>query len=390
MFGVNNQNSFRLFVVTAISFPIGMAAANRIISYSKGLVELGNEVMVLTLNSHQNFEDNCYLGIKFKGFEFFSNFRRFKIINIFLSLISLMIYFSKNVRNNDKVIIVSNSLYLNFLLYIISKFIGFKIVQEKSEFPFVLLKTSIIEKIYAKFYVSFIYKLFDGMIIMTHPLLDYFKDKTKKKCKKILIPMTVEPERFTRKFKKNNYGEYLAYCGYMGGNKDGVENLIHSFSLVKAKHPNLKLLLIGDANHNEMSILKNLVDKLSVNDIIFVGKVSRDEIPKLLCQAKILVLARPSSMQSNGGFPTKLGEYLSTGKPVLVTKVGDIPNFLSNNQNAFLVEPDNNVIFADKIHYILTNYNQSLNVAKEGMKLVYNVFNYKVQSKKINDFLIEL
>ena len=382
MFGVNNQNSFRLFVVTAISFPIGMAAANRIISYSKGLVELGNEVMVLTLNSHQNFEDNCYLGIKFKGFEFFSNFRRFKIINIFLSLISLMIYFSKNVRNNDKVIIVSNSLYLNFLLYIISKFIGFKIVQEKSEFPFVLLKTSIIEKIYAKFYVSFIYKLFDGMIIMTHPLLDYFKDKTKEKCKKILIPMTVEPERFTRKFKKNNYGEYLAYCGYMGGNKDGVENLIHSFSLVKAKHPNLKLLLIGDANHNEMSILKNLVDKLSVNDIIFVGKVSRDEIPKLLCQAKILVLARPSSMQSNGGFPTKLGEYLSTGKPVLVTKVGDIPNFLSNNQNAFLVEPDNNVIFADKIHYILTNYNQSLNVAKEGMKLVYNVFNYKVQSKK--------
>jgi hypothetical protein len=40
----------KVCVVTAQSFPSGMASNNRILSYSKGLVEIGNEVDVLSIN----------------------------------------------------------------------------------------------------------------------------------------------------------------------------------------------------------------------------------------------------------------------------------------------------------------------------------------------------
>ena len=49
----------------------------------------------------------------------------------------------------------------------------------------------------------------------------------------------------------------------------------------------------------------------------------------------MLVLARPDNIQAKGGFPTKLGEYLATGNPVVVTKVGEIPNYLIDGVNAF-------------------------------------------------------
>ena len=51
-------------------------------------------------------------------------------------------------------------------------------------------------------------------------------------------------------------------------------------------------------------------------------------------------MARPDSRQARGGFPTKLGEYLATGKPVCVTKVGEITVYLEDNVSAFLAEPE--------------------------------------------------
>jgi glycosyltransferase involved in cell wall biosynthesis len=81
-----------------------------------------------------------------------------------------------------------------------------------------------------------------------------------------------------------------------------------------------------------------------------------------------------------------LGEYLSTGKPTIVTKVGDIPIYLKDNVNAFLVEPDDNKAFAEKIKFVLDNYENALFVSKEGKKLTQTIFNYLYQSKRLEIF----
>jgi glycosyltransferase involved in cell wall biosynthesis len=175
----------------------------------------------------------------------------------------------------------------------------------------------------------------------------------------------------------------------MGGNKDGVVNLIKIFSILGEKHDQLKLLLIGTASEPELMELKQLAEHLNARNIVFYGSVARDEMPPLLCGAKILVLARPSSLQSTGGFPTKLGEYLATGKPVVVTKVGDIPRYLEDGENAYLVEPDDNNAFAEKLNFVLTHYDDALKTAGKGKDLTDSIFNYKVQSRRIQDFLLK-
>lgn len=228
------------------------------------------------------------------------------------------------------------------------------------------------------------------MIIMTQPLLEYFKNLVRKDCKLIKLPMTVDMTRFENINNANKYGEYAAYCGNMSGNKDGVENLIEAFSFVEAKHPNFKLVMVGGANTDvEFFKIKQKVADLKLKNVIFTGRVSREEIPGILTNARILCLARPSSLQSAGGFPTKLGEYLTTGHPVVVTAVGEIPKYL-NRDNSFIVEPDNNRLFGDTINEILSDYEKASVIGLEGRKVALANFNYSVQSARLHDYLINL
>lgn len=384
------KNHLDITIVNTMPFPSGAASVNRILSYSKGLVEIGNKVTVYTTAYGKDISEHEIDGINYKSLRTVSKSRIKNTLSLVEALIRLIRIIISSKNPTDIIIIVSNSLLLIYPLFFVAKIKRIKLVQEKSEFPFVLNKRSILGKIFAYFYVNTTYRLFDGLIIMTHKLEEYFKDKVRNNCKTIVIPMTVDPERFSIK-TENNLGEYIAYCGDIGGNKDGVQNLITAFSYITHDFPRLKLLLIGGSKDpNERIKLEQYTKEINCKNVVFHGTVPRDEIPPLLCNAKILALARPSSLQSSGGFPTKLGEYLSTGNPTIVTKVGDIPLYLENNKHAFLVEPDDNFAFAEKIRFVMNNYEHALSVAEVGRSLVYNVFNYKKQANRIYEYLLNI
>ena len=124
---------------------------------------------------------------------------------------------------------------------------------------------------------------------------------------------------------------------------DGVDELIKSFAIVNKTHPEVKLYIIGKTpDKNDASGNLKLIENLGVKDsIVFTGIVSAADIPQILKNAAVLALDRPDSLQAQCGFPTKLGEYLLTENPVIVTKVGDIPLFLKDGETALLVEERN-------------------------------------------------
>ena len=374
---------YNIAVVNTLLVPSGEASVNRILSYSKGLVEMGDKVTVLS----SAFSEKPRGEINGIGYINLGKGRGLK------SLILALLMMLKTIWTNkyDAIILVSNSLFLIYPIVAISKIRGIKILQEKSEFPFVLLKQGLINKLYAKIYVSTTYRLFDGLVVMTSPLKDYFANKVRKDCIIIEVPMTVDLNRFDiERSQVSSFGKYVAYCGDMSGNKDGVENLIKAFSIASKILSDIKLLLIGGSSNDvEYKRLKSLADNECPGKVIFYGRVSREAIPQLLKDAHALALARPSSLQSSGGFPTKLGEYLATGNPVLVTAVGDIPKYL-NDDNAFIVRPDDNQAFADKIIALFQDYDNARKVGLKGRRMAQSTFNYQVQSPRIHQIIEQL
>jgi glycosyltransferase involved in cell wall biosynthesis len=182
------------------------------------------------------------------------------------------------------------------------------------------------------------------------------------------------------------------YCGTVTIQKDGVNILIESFSKIAKKYTGINLVIIGEftSSNDENSIVK-LVRTLEINNrVIFLGQLSREVIPAYLTNAEILAIARPRSIVSDAGFPSKLTEYLATGKPVVATKVGDIPVYLNDNQNAFLSEPDSIEMFADKLDNVLANYEFAKDVALRGKELTNTTFNYNYQSKRMIEYIESL
>jgi glycosyltransferase involved in cell wall biosynthesis len=129
--------------------------------------------------------------------------------------------------------------------------------------------------------------------------------------------------------------------------------------------------------------------EIGVNEdcITFTGLQSHIKVPQLLLSCQILALTRPNGIFAEAGFPTKLGEYLSCKKPVLITKVGDIPKYFTNEEHVILVEPENIQSIVYGFEKIITDKKLSEILCLRGYAWMDENLNYVNQSKRISEFI---
>lgn len=390
-----------LLVVSAGAFPFGGAATNRHISYLKGLVELGSQVKVYLLqhDKNQSIESkNCkgnFYGIEYEYTSQGLNQQNNLIKKIALKIRSHKIIYrkilieTKRKENMFRILVLTTKPFDVLPYFYLAKKHKIPIYHERTEYPFINA-TNLMRKISLWFYLKYLIPRFDGIFVITKALVEYFNKYLFDQKRIIHIPMTVEVQRFSEnKERITEYGEYIAYCGSMYTDKDGVPDLIKAFNILGESYKNIKLVLIGDNTDKlKFKLNQKYIDESPFNERIYcTGQIDRNDMPKYLNSAKILALARPDNIQAKGGFPTKLGEYLATGKPIVVTKVGEIPDYLIDRESAFLSEPDDPKEFARKLIEVLSNYDFALTVGQKGKNVALNTFSYKVQSAKLFQFL---
>ena len=228
----------------------------------------------------------------------------------------------------------------------------------------------------------------DNFAIMTNTLLEYYKKMAKSDANFIHIPMTVDIDRFKNVKVESEYEfPYIGFCGSIDKTKDGVDILIRAFIKIANKYPQVKLLLVGFYTYDTPQILKIITDYKMENRIKYLGSLDRSKIPQFICNATVLALSRPESHQAEGGFPTKLGEYLAAERPVCVTKVGEIPNYLEDNISAFMANPGDIDSFADALDRALADSRKAKKIAVTGRIIAENQFNSYIQAKRLSNFL---
>ncbi len=230
----------------------------------------------------------------------------------------------------------------------------------------------------------------DLFAVMTNTLIKYYQQFAKPDAKFMLLPMTVDLTRFENVTNEIGYQRpYIAFTGAMANHKDGVDVLIQAFDRISKNHPEYHLYLAGPW-HYDVAGQDELIRNLKLEERIHrLGVLKRDAIPSFVCNAALLVISRPDSHQAQGGFPTKLGEYLATGNPVCVTKVGEIPDYLEENVSAFMADPGDVESFADAMERALKDKDNAKRVGANGRKVAEKHFSSEVQSKRLADFLQE-
>ena len=397
---INTHKEKALIVVGDLSYPSGNSLSNRIHLYSKGMKDLKVFPFIINIHSsHKEKQDYNYLG-RHEGIPFYyaqktslyepnvikRNIK--KALGVFNTFIII-----NRLRKNRRVTVLfySISFHYELIFFFYLKMLKIPIVKECNEAPLFLIKEKKNLKLYTFLLRHVELKMYDGIIVISDFLNNYYRRYLS--ANKILqIPILVDMKRFCNtplQNKANCKEKIITYIGSMVGNKDGLEDLIEVISLVKKSPNQIKLQLVGTARDHEIKNLKNKVESLGLNDVIsFLGLKKSNKIPQILMNSDLLVLSRPDTNQSKAGFPTKLGEYLASRKPVVITITGEIPKYLEDEKNAYLVEPNEIENFAKKVIYALNDKNAS-SIGAKGYEVASNNFNYHLFGKKLDDFLFQ-
>ena len=109
----------------------------------------------------------------------------------------------------------------------------------------------------------------------------------------------------------------------------------------------------------------------------FLGRVSDEEYFSKLASAHCLVLPRPECQIVKAAFPTRLPEFLSTGRPVLTTSVPDVPRYLDAGIHAEIVDGDISNALACGILRLWQDPERALRIGLAGQNLGRQGFNYR-------------
>src|SRR5665647_101928 len=302
----SNNRRINIKIITLDAFPIGMATTNRIMSYAKGFVDNNCNVSVHCIKPTENhnqvfnkLSSGIVDGIYFK-YSSGKTIKNSKYLNRqidnFNGVLRICIDILKEKKSDktDAIIYYATSSSLAFLLFFITRLKNILFLKEENEIPDVHTKNKFLLN---KFLFNRIhYTLPDGLLLMTKRLIKYFKEEKKIKKPFLHVPMTVDFDRFNNIKIKNNTNKYIAYCGELNNKKDGVDLLIDAFAILTKDFPDLSLFLIGNAaSDEELQLYKKKIIQYQLSKkVLLTGRISKDAIPELLCNATCLLYTSPS------------------------------------------------------------------------------------------------
>lgn len=394
------------FICDFNPFYTSSAIANRYEGLLKGLINKGVTIHLFVTRGYNSWDEYCKKGYAFKSQHLtikylittFNSSLFLRRLNyyVFNSIISKKCDLKlKNIyaEECDYIWLAGGkNLRLSFIKH--KKKISAKVFMEFNEYQQLYmydksLSVSKKQQLESDFQITLeTIKSVDCIAIMTNTLMEHYKTMAKPEAKFLLLPMTVDLSRFQDKRNTEKYKKpYIAFTGTYTNAKDGVNILIHAFARIVKDFPNYHLYLAGFYHYDVPMQQKLIADYQLEDKITYLGVLNKEQIPPFIQYADLLVLSRPDSRQAQGGFPTKLGEYLATGNPVCVTKVGEIPDYLEDNVSAFMAEPGSVDSFADAMHRAFSDKENAMKVGIKGREIAELHFSIDVQVERLLTFL---
>ena len=171
--------------------------------------------------------------------------------------------------------------------------------------------------------MHYAYKKGDGIIVTSLFFADHFK-----KHLPVLALPTLQCHRLELSEKPLiNHPRRFIYAGGLGYQKDMLSEIIHAFSHINDKEYVLNIIGLSKEQYAvQYAEDIPLIDRLNQrgNKIIFWGEMPHGEVLKELKDSDFSLIIRQSSHRNNVGFPTKFGESINCGTPVIVSDFSDV------------------------------------------------------------------
>jgi glycosyltransferase involved in cell wall biosynthesis len=199
-----------------------------------------------------------------------------------------------------------------------------------------------------------------------------------------------KPPRDRTKFRREiGVGDDAPLIGNVGMIRPdkGQLELVKSAPLVLEKHPDARFVIVGQGT----GILKrginvrNAIDCAGLADKIIMAGY-RWDTQDVYAACDMIVIA---SLRTEAS-PIVLREAFASGRPVIATKVGDIPEIVRDHENGLLIEPGNTQTLASAILEFISDPELAAHCAANGFRYATENFSFdKMMDAKLRaDFKI--
>lgn len=121
------------------------------------------------------------------------------------------------------------------------------------------------------------------------------------------------------------------------------------------------------------------------DNYIELGYLSYNELPTLLAMADVLVQPGASNEFNDYRFPSKLPEYLISGKPVILPDT-NIGRYLTDGVNAVILKRPGAYELVNKLNFLFSDELVRKRIGAEGRKFALVNFSWQVNAQRLADF----
>ena len=230
-----------------------------------------------------------------------------------------------------------------------------------------------------------------GVIVISKCISEHLKLRGIDEAKIYRLPILVDYQRFARNpvtpVGLLSGKRYFLNSGALD-EKEGTEFLLEAFVRVSRTHRDIYLVFTGNPSEKRKEYIVEYANKTQIADkLVFTGFLTTEQLSWVYRNAVCLLCCRTNTLFSNFGFPTKLAEYLCSGRPVIVTNVGDYALYLKDKQNAFVAVAESSQSIADSMEAILANPDSATQIGLEGQKVAQKEFDYKNFVQSLDNFV---
>lgn len=181
-------------------------------------------------------------------------------------------------------------------------------------------------------------------------------------------------------------GKKIMFAGNIGECQD-FDSLLNVCDIVKKDLPDLKWVILGDGRRKP-NVIKAIKEKGLKDNFIIMGRRKPELMPHYFSQADALVLSLQDQPIFRITIPSKLQSYMACGKPILGSIIGEAADVIEKAEAGLTSSPMTNEDFAEKIKsFYEFSENQRMKMGENALSYYKEFYSRDSVLEKFNNAL---
>jgi len=170
-----------------------------------------------------------------------------------------------------------------------------------------------------------------------------------------------------------------------------LDLLLSSFTLVLQRHPNAKLVLVGDGPTRQ-SVEQKVQQNGLRQSVLMTGAIAHAGVPEMLSIADIAVVPSAPVLASRGGTgtPLKLFEYMAAGKPIVATALNEAAEVIQDGRNGLLVQAGDVNRFAEAILALLNDPEERVRLGQNARQQAVEQYSWEEYTRTLEKIYLNV